>query len=60
MGLRPAVLEALPEHGSLGAFGKLMIEIEVLDFVAAQNRFDDAAVALRQHIAKSEELLVVG
>jgi hypothetical protein len=36
-----------------------MIEIKMLNFIAAEDRFDDAGVALGKNIAQSKKLLVI-
>src|SRR6266480_1041231 len=59
IGLGPAMLQALPENRPLGALRKLMVELEMLDLVAAQDSFDNSRVPFRQHIAKSEKLFVI-
>ena len=49
--LDPAVLQALPQHGTLGALREGVIKLKVFDLIAAQNRLDHAGIALCQDIA---------
>src|SRR5207253_7016363 len=51
IGLRPAMLQALPEDRPLRALRQHVIKSKMFDFVAAQNRFDHTGIALRQNIA---------
>src|SRR5438445_11749858 len=59
IGLGPAMLQALPENRPLGALRQLMVKLEMLDLVAAQDRFDNSRVPFRQHIATSEKPFVI-
>ena len=58
--LRPTMLHTLPQYRPLRPLGEIVVPIEVLDLVAAQDRFDHAAIALRQDVAEREEFFVIG
>ena len=57
--LGPTVVHALPDDGALGPAGEFVVVVEMLHPVAPEYGLDDAAVALPQHVAKGEQLLVV-
>ena len=57
--LGPAMVHALPDDRPLRPAGQVVVGVEVLHLVAAEDGLDDAAVELAEHVAQSVQLIVV-